>query len=236
MNVSVGGAGNARRGAAISAIGLRKEFVVGRTRIVALDGVDLEVAGGESLAVVGQSGSGKSTLLHMIAAMDRPTSGSLQVAEHQVHALRGVEAARYRRTVGFVFQTFNLLGSLTALDNVLAPLVPLGQARRNQHHARELLERVGLGRRADALPGELSGGERQRVAVARALINAPALLIADEPTGNLDSANGGAVLELLLSLHRERGTTLLVATHNPAVSDALGRIVRLADGRILDGA
>lgn len=183
--------------------------------------------------MVGPSGSGKSTLLHLVAAMDAPTGGSIRVGEYAVDSLRGAEAARYRRTVGFVFQTFNLLSSLTALDNVLAPLVPFGEARHREPDALALLDRVGLRPRANALPGELSGGERQRVAVARALINRPTVLLADEPTGNLDSVSGETVMSLLLSLRAERRMTLLVATHDPRVSGALDRIVTLRDGRVL---
>jgi putative ABC transport system ATP-binding protein len=222
-----------RRGASITVADLRKDFVAGSNVVYALRGVNIDVSPSEAVALVGSSGSGKSTLLHLIAAMDVPTEGEITVGEHAVHALRGADAARYRRTLGFVFQTFNLLASLSALDNVLAPLIPLGQAKRRKADAMELLDRVGLAGRADALPGELSGGERQRVAIARALINNPVLLLADEPTGNLDSKNGAAVVALLLSLRAEFGTTLLVATHNPAVSEALDRVVALSDGRVL---
>ena len=222
-----------RRGASITVADLRKDFVTGPSVVRALRGVDIEVNPSEAVALVGSSGSGKSTLLHLIAAMDLPTDGRITVGGHRVHALRGANAARYRRTLGFVFQTFNLLGSLSALDNVLAPLIPLGQAKRRQADALQLLDRVGLADRSDALPGELSGGERQRVAIARALINEPVLLLADEPTGNLDSEHGAAVIELLLALRAELGTTLLVATHNPAGSEALDRVLTLSDGRLV---
>lgn len=224
---------NTAPGVPVSLCAVRKEFVAGRASLTALRDIDLSIAGGEAVAVTGASGSGKSTLLHLIAAMDAPSSGSIRVGDWDVDALRGAEAARYRRTVGFVFQAFNLLSSLTAVDNVLAPLIPSGQGRSREGYALELLERVGVGGRAKALPGELSGGERQRVAVARALINQPTLLLADEPTGNLDSASGEAVLELLLSLRAERGTTLVIATHDPRISVAMERMVRLSDGRIV---
>jgi putative ABC transport system ATP-binding protein len=218
-------------GVSISVVGLRKEYVSGTSSIAALNGVDLEIAAGEAVAIMGPSGSGKSTLLHLIAAMDTPSGGSLRVGGRNIEALGGAQAARYRRSVGFVFQTFNLLGSLTALDNVLAPLLPSGEARRHEADAFALLDRVGLGARADALPGELSGGERQRVAIARALISRPTLLLADEPTGNLDSATGQAMVELLLSLRAQHKMTLVVATHDASVSGALQRVVMLRDGR-----
>jgi putative ABC transport system ATP-binding protein len=220
-------------GVAVSVVGLRKEFVSGSSSIAALRGVDLEIAAGEAVAIMGPSGSGKSTLLHLIAAMDAVSGGAVRVGECRVEVLRGARAARYRRTVGFVFQSFNLLSSLTALDNVLAPLIPFGEARRLEADAFALLDRVGIGPRADALPGELSGGERQRVAIARSLINRPTLLLADEPTGNLDSATGEAVVNLLLSLRAEHGMTLVIATHDPNVSGALERVVTLSDGRVV---
>lgn len=219
-------------GVSVTLSALTKDFVRGPERICALGGIELRIAAGETVAVMGPSGSGKSTLLHLIAAMDAPTTGEIAVGTDLVHRLRGAEAARYRRRVGFVFQTFNLVSSLTALDNVLAPVIPLGQARRREGYARSLLARVGLEARAEALPSELSGGERQRVAVARALIGEPVLLLADEPTGNLDSESGTAVVELLLEVAAERSATLLVATHNSDVGAAMGRVVRLHDGRL----
>jgi putative ABC transport system ATP-binding protein len=220
------------QGAAVLVAGLVKRFRSGQGQIAAVDDVSLAVDPGEALALMGPSGSGKSTLLHLIGGMDAPSAGSVLVGGIEVARLRGAEAARYRRTVGFVFQGFHLLGALSALDNVLASLIPRGLAEHYAPAARELLECVGLGDRFGALPGELSGGEQQRVAIARAMIAEPVLLLADEPTGSLDSATGMGVIELLLSLRRERGTTLILATHNQAVAERLDRSVRLRDGRV----
>ncbi|MEU1515608.1 ABC transporter ATP-binding protein [Streptomyces sp. NPDC005811] len=197
--------------------------------LVALDAVDLAIDDGEAVAVTGPSGSGKSTVLHLIGGMDRPDEGTVEVDGKELTPRR-LDA--HRRGIGFVFQRFHLLPALTVLDNVLAPVLPRRVDFDRKARGRELLEAVGLAARADALPSELSGGQQQRVAVARALINRPGLLLADEPTGNLDSATGREIIDLLLSLRERYGMTLLLTTHDPEVAVSCDRIVRLRDGRI----
>jgi putative ABC transport system ATP-binding protein len=214
----------------ISAV--RKTYDAGRP---ALDGLNLEIQAGEALAVLGRSGSGKSSLLNMIAGLDRPTEGSVVVDGLRIDQMSEAELARYRRDrVGMVFQFFNLLDDLTVDDNVLLPAqlagMAGGEARRR---AAELLEQLGIARHAKAFPGRLSGGERQRVAVARALMNRPPLLLADEPTGALDSASAADVRELLTALNRN-GQTILLVTHDVALAKACAtRTIELLDGRIL---
>ncbi len=219
-------------GVRVRARQLVKRYGTGTAQVIALDGVDVTITPGEAVALMGPSGSGKSTLLHLVGAMDIPTSGTLSVGEVDVGALRGAAAAEYRRTVGFVFQGFHLLAALSVLDNVLAPLIPTGQARQGEAHARGVLELVGLSDRLRALPSELSGGQRQRVAIARALVTDPRVILADEPTGNLDTTTGDGVIELLLSLRERFGTTLLLATHDHHVAHRLDRTIHLLDGRI----
>jgi putative ABC transport system ATP-binding protein len=219
-------------GVAVEATGLTKRYGTGSAEVVALEGVDLSIGAGEAVALMGPSGSGKSTLLHLIGAMDVPTSGTLRVDDTDITRLHGAQAARYRRSVGFVFQGFHLLAALSALDNVLAPLIPQRHVTSHEAEAISLLQLVGLGERLKALPSELSGGQQQRVAIARALVNSPRIMLADEPTGNLDSATGNGVVELLLSLRERLGTTLVLATHDPGIASRLDRIERLADGRV----
>ncbi|MFB7225839.1 ABC transporter ATP-binding protein [Streptomyces sp. NPDC056227] len=200
----------------------------------ALDGLSLTVRAGEALAVLGPSGSGKSTLLNLIAGLDRPTDGSVTVAGVRVDQLSEAGSARYRREkVGMVFQFFNLLDDLTVLDNVLLPAQLLGMGRAEARaRAAELLEHLGIARHERAYPGRLSGGERQRVAVARALMNRPALLLADEPTGALDTASGADVRQLLADLNAD-GQTILLVTHDLALAEACAsRTIELVDGRI----
>jgi len=200
----------------------------------ALDDVNLTVARGEMIAVMGPSGSGKSTLLNMIGALDRPTEGRVLVDGQDLAEVSDLDAFR-ARTVGFVFQLHNLLPTLTALENVEVPM--LGQpisSRERRERARELLKMVGLGHRLDHLPGQLSGGERQRVAVARALANRPLLILADEPTGSLDTQSGAEVMELLRRLNQEQGVTIVVVTHDPRVARTTQRILTMEDGRIVD--
>ena len=200
-------------------------------QVVALDGLDLEIAAGEFVALVGESGSGKSTLLHLAGGIDRPTSGEIRVGARDVGALPERELVLYRRReVGLVFQFFNLLPHLTVRENVELPRRLDGGADAAAR-AGELLERVGLRARGEAHPYELSGGEMQRVAIARALGSGARLLLADEPTGNLDSRNGEAVLALLDEVRRERGVTLLLATHSSAAASRADRTVRLKDGK-----
>jgi putative ABC transport system ATP-binding protein len=204
----------------------------GTEKIVALDGVDLEVAPGEFLAVLGPSGGGKSTLLHMLGAIDRPTSGEVVVDGRALSSLDERELTLYRRRdVGMVFQFFNLLPHLTVAENVELPAALDGRADGGER-TRELLDRVGLADRGGAHPYELSGGEMQRIAIARALVTGAGLLLADEPTGNLDSANGDRILTLLDEMRRERGVTLVLATHSDAAARRAERRIEIRDGRI----
>ncbi len=201
--------------------------------ITALDGVSLSVASGSAVAILGPSGSGKSTLLHVIGGLERPDAGSVNVGDRELSSLSGRELAAHRRRVGFVFQQFNLLPALTAADNVLAPVLPFRVDFDAGARARRLLDAVGLAGRENSLPSRLSGGQQQRVAIARALVWEPAVILADEPTGNLDSRTGGEIIELILSLRDRRGTTVLIATHDPEVAGRCDRLVQLADGRVV---
>ncbi|WP_329190486.1 ABC transporter ATP-binding protein [Streptomyces sp. NBC_01428] len=197
--------------------------------LIALNEVDLEVAPGEVVVLTGPSGSGKSTVLHVTGGMDRPDQGSVEIDGKK---LLSRHLDDHRRRIGFVFQRFHLLPALTVLDNVLAPVLPRRVDFDRRERGMELLEAVGLGTRADALPAELSGGQQQRVAVARALINRPGLLLADEPTGNLDSVTGREIIDLLMSLRESYGMTMIIATHDAEVAANGDRVVRLQDGRI----
>ena len=213
--------------------GLTKVHGRDRASVTALDGVTFEVAGSTTVAVTGPSGSGKSTLLHLLGGLDRPTSGTIEVDGRDIGSLRGKALVAHRRSVGFVVQRYNLLPGLTAIENVALPLLPLRSGPETWERARGLLDRVGLGDRETSLPGELSGGEQQRVAIARALIGEPTLVLADEPTGNLDSGTAGGVVDLLLDVVAD-GATLLVATHDPVVADRCARRIRLADGALVE--
>ena len=222
-------------GAEVRAEGLTKTFQLGGGEpLTAVDDVTLTVDRGAMVAVVGPSGSGKSTLLHLIGAIERPLAGRVEVDGRSLASLRRRHLAAYRRSVGFVFQRYHLLPTLTAANNVLAPVLPYRTAFDKRARAAELLAAVGLEQRADSLPSRLSGGEQQRVAIARALINEPRLLLADEPTGNLDSSTGSDILDLLLGLRERYGMTVLVATHDPQVAACCDRLVRLRDGRVVE--
>jgi putative ABC transport system ATP-binding protein len=197
-----------------------------------LENVDLEIAAGEFVAVLGPSGSGKSTLLSLMAGLDRPSSGEIWLRDAPLHALDEDRLALLRRrTVGFVFQAYQLLPQLTARENVLLPL-ELNSAAQAESEAERLLAAVGLADRGHHYPAQLSGGEQQRTAIARAFAASPELLLADEPTGNLDSATGAHVLDVLAELRRLHGTTLVLVTHDPAIAERAGRLVHLRDGRI----
>jgi putative ABC transport system ATP-binding protein len=215
---------------------IRKTYRQGSTAIHALDGIDLHIAQGEFIAIMGPSGSGKSTLLNVLGGLDRPDSGHYRLAQDEISALDDDAASAVRnRRIGFVFQSFHLLPRLTVLENVLLPQRyarapdPDAPAR-----ARALLERIGLGQRLDHLPGQLSGGQLQRAAIARALLNAPDLLLADEPTGNLDSNSAADVMALLRELHAG-GQTLVLVTHDPAIAASAQRTIHLRDGRVAAG-
>jgi putative ABC transport system ATP-binding protein len=216
--------------------GVSKTFRQGSYEVHAVHDVDLEVHGGEFLVVAGPSGSGKTTLLQLLGALDRPTTGEVLFEGRNLSQAGDGELARLRLgAIGFVFQQFNLIPTLTAAQNVEVALAPRkldGGRRRDE--ARGLLESVGLGRRADHLPSQLSGGEQQRVAIARALANEPRVVLADEPTGNLDTETGKEIVELLRKLSREHGQTVVLITHDPEIASRAARVVRLRDGR-LDG-
>jgi putative ABC transport system ATP-binding protein len=213
---------------------LKKEATLGREVISILRGVSFELYRGEMVALMGPSGSGKSTLLGIVAGLDRPTSGEVILDGTEIGDLPESRLAALRaRKVGMVFQAYNLIPTLTALENVQLPLYVPGHNGHDPERARKLLAEVGLSHRLSHRPSQLSGGEQQRVAVARALVADPPLLIADEPTGNLDSETGATLMELLLDLRRQLGTTVLLATHNDAIAGRADRILRLRDGRLV---
>jgi putative ABC transport system ATP-binding protein len=198
----------------------------------ALAEVTLEIPPGQAVAVTGRSGSGKSTLLHLAGAMDTPDSGTLTVDGHDLGTMSEAQRTCYRRGTGFVFQRFHLLPALTACDNVAAPVLPFRTGYDKRARARDLLAAVGLAGREHDLPSRLSGGQQQRVAIARALVGDPRLLLADEPTGNLDSATGAQILDLLFAVRRDRGLTLVLATHDLAVAARCDRVIQLQDGAV----
>jgi putative ABC transport system ATP-binding protein len=225
-------------GTALELRGVCKRYGTGEGgadgQVTAADDVTFTVEAGAFVALTGASGSGKSTMLHMIGAIERPDSGMIISNGTEVTTLRGAAQAAYRRTVGFVFQRYNLLPGLTALDNVIAPVLPFRTNWDKRQRARELLAAVGLSARERSLPSRMSGGEQQRIAIARALINTPALLLADEPTGNLDSGTTAEILDLLTRLRAEHQITILLASHDPQIAARAERLIRLRDGAVID--
>ena len=213
---------------------LTKSIDTGTHRVEILKGIDLEIPRGQFAAIMGPSGSGKSTLLGLLAGLDTPTSGQVILDGEDITNLGEDDMALLRgRKIGFVFQSYHLISTLTAEENVLLPMELAGAEAGGRERARELLERVGLGGRKDHYPVQLSGGEQQRVALARAFALSPPILLADEPTGNLDSATGSAVLELLLALNREQGTTLVLVTHEASLAESADRRIVLRDGLVV---
>ena len=212
---------------------LKKEYQLGTETVYALRGVDMKIERNEFVAIMGPSGSGKSTLLNLIGCLDTPTSGKYWLGGEEVSKLDDNDLARIRnRQIGFVFQTFNLLPRTTALHNVELPLIYSGTPAKERHRrAREALDAVGLADRMTHHPNELSGGERQRVAIARALVNQPSLVLADEPTGNLDSQTSREIMEILVQLH-DRGETILLVTHERDIAAYAGRLITLMDGKV----
>jgi putative ABC transport system ATP-binding protein len=217
----------------IQAKDLTKTYNMGEVQVHALRGVSFQIAKGEVVAIMGPSGSGKSTLMNIIGCLDQPTEGEYLLDGEQVSNLKDDQLASIRnRKVGFVFQSFNLLPRATALANVEMPIRYAGERQNLRERALQSLELVGLGDRIDHRPNELSGGQQQRVAIARALVNNPAIILADEPTGNLDTQAGDEIMHLLLSLNEEKGTTLVIVTHDPEIAEQTQRIIHLRDGLI----
>jgi len=211
-----------------------KTYTLGRRTLEVLRGVNLDVVKGDFLALRGSSGAGKSTLLHLLGGLDSPDSGEVCIGDRNLSVLTKTELAKVRNTrVGFIFQSYHLFPELDALENVCLPArISRGLATKAEERGRYLLERVGLKERVEHRPYELSGGEQQRVAIARALINEPDLILADEPTGNLDSHTGGEIIDLLCSLREERNATLLIATHDERVASRAPKVIELVDGQI----
>ena len=212
---------------------LKKYYGSGDTQVKALDGVDLTVENGEFVAIVGTSGSGKSTLLHMLGGLDRPTGGSVLVEDRDIFALKDEELTIFRRRkIGFVFQSYNLVPVLSVYDNIVLP-IQLDGGRVDEAYVNQVIEALGLEQKLDRLPNQLSGGQQQRVAIARALATKPAILLADEPTGNLDSRTSQDVLSLMKTTGQKFAQTMVMITHNEEIAQLADRIVRIEDGRIV---
>ena len=222
----------------VSACGLSKTYESGPREVRVFDGLDLEVREGEMVAVVGPSGAGKSTLLHILGGLDRPSSGRVEVAEFDIARMSDVDLARFRnQKIGFIFQFHHLLPEFTALENTMMPLLISGGGRReSRDRALGILTRIGLADRLDHRPGELSGGEAQRVALARALVHRPRVLLADEPTGNLDPRTGESIHGMLQSVHASEALTSIIVTHNERLAALCDRVLHLEDGRLVESS
>lgn len=216
---------------------IHKSYRIGDSEFTVLKGIDLQIEEGEFIALMGPSGSGKSTLLNIVGCLDRPTSGQFLLLGQEISQTSDDELARVRREeLGFIFQTFNLIGRISVLKNVEVPMMLSGVTReKRKERALNLLESVGIAHRSNFSPQNISGGERQRVAIARALANNPKIIIADEPTGNLDLKNSNEVMKILSNLYKE-GRTIIMVTHNPEITENCSRVIRLRDGRILENA
>ncbi|OPY50402.1 MAG: putative ABC transporter ATP-binding protein [Methanosaeta sp. PtaU1.Bin112] len=216
---------------------IQKKYRIGESEFTVLKGIDLQIEEGEFIALMGPSGSGKSTLMNIVGCLDRPSSGRFLLLDQDISQTSDDELARIRRVeLGFIFQTFNLIGRISVLKNVEVPMMLSGLSReKRRDRALSLLESVGISHRANFSPLNISGGERQRVAIARALANDPKIIIADEPTGNLDLKNSNEVMKILSNLNRE-GRTIIMVTHNPEITENCSRVIRLRDGRILENA
>ena len=223
-------------GMVLEASDVRRAFRQGPIDLEVLQGVNLAVRGGERIAIIGASGSGKTTLLQILGGLDKPSAGSVRIAGQDIHALAEKPRGELRnRTLGFIYQFHHLLPEFSALENVAMPLLVRRERKSDaEQRAREILERVGLGERLIHRPPELSGGERQRAAVARALVTRPSIVLADEPTGNLDGANAESVFELLLELNREYGTSLIVVTHDRRLASRMDRILEIERGNLVE--
>jgi putative ABC transport system ATP-binding protein len=213
---------------------LKKYYKLGGEEVRALDDVSFEIKDGEILSIIGPSGSGKSTLMHILGGLDSPDEGVVEVDDINLEKMSSAKLARYRnKKIGFIFQTFNLQPHLTALENVELPLIFAGHSsKRRKDMAREALIKVGLEKRMNHKPNELSGGQRQRVSIARAIVNKPTIIFADEPTGNLDSKTGKTILELLKKLNSEEGVTIIIVTHDEYIAKSTNRIIQIFDGKL----
>jgi putative ABC transport system ATP-binding protein len=220
----------------VDARDVTKVFTMGEVEVHALRGLSLQIGRGEVISIMGPSGSGKSTLMNILGCLDRPTGGEYYLDSESVAEMNDDQLADIRnRKVGFVFQSFNLLPRATALANVELPLRYARNSKNRRQRAREALDSVELSDRMTHRPNELSGGQQQRVAIARAIVNEPSIIMADEPTGNLDTKSGEAVMEILLNINKERGATLIIVTHDPEIAELTQRVVRILDGKVVEG-
>lgn len=227
---------NERRRVVIELENVKKIYKLGNVYVNAINGISLKIYEGEFLAIIGKSGSGKSTCLNLIGCLDRPTSGRIKILGKDISKFSENELAKIRgKTIGFVFQMFNLIPTLNTIENIMLPMIFQGIKKEDGiKRVKEIIKLVGLENRMFHKPNELSGGERQRVAIARALVNEPKIILADEPTGNLDSKSGKMIIDLLIKINRERGTTLVIVTHDNEIASLAERIIKLEDGKIVE--